>query len=755
MLSQKSGRSEKRYKMCFPAWEWRNCLLLAGMVLTLLCGLNHSVQAAGFNPTGSMASTRQFHTATLLASNNVLVAGGYFGSTTVSGAEIYNPATGAFAATGSMAAARRLHTATRLSNGKVLIVGGINSSVLSSAELYDPTAGTFSATGDLATSARQLHTATLLLDGKVLIIGGRSGTLSSTTLTTAEIYDPETGLFTKTTGNLNLARANHSATLLTDGRVLVTGGIISGSAVTATAEIFDPLTGLFTATATPMAAARTFHAAVKLIDGTVLVTGGASNSDGTSLSSAEIFNPAGGGSFASAGTMNATHSKHTATLLNDGSVLIAGSSDYPPASISAVAELYLPGEGFPYVWDMSSPRASHTATLLVNGLVLLAGGSSSTTTVTASAERFNTSSIVVSPNVYQFPDTFITVTSAPKVFNIYNDSSTDLQIYSIALSGQNSALFAKSGNCATILPRTSCAVNVTFTPDTTGLKSASLDIVSDDPQLPNFSVPLSGIGKVGTSPQTITVTLNAPEFADFASTFTVAATASSGLPVSYSSGSPDVCTNVGPLFTMLSDFDRCTVLYNQAGNVTFAAAAQVREYTYGNPAPDQTLTITIGGDGSGTVNSSPDGIACSKGDATGCTASFPYGETVVLSATADWKSLFSNWSVSCSGNGSCTVILTASTGVTAIFAGNNQVKLANATTTHASLLDAYTAAADNETFLMQAYVFQENFTLNGPLNVKLIGGQDANYVNTIGVTTIQGSLTIEQGSAEISAVEIR
>ena len=122
-----------------------------------------------FEETGSMATARAFHTATLLPDGKVLVAG----SNDFSSIELYDPASGTWATTGSMIDGRAGHTATLLATGKVLVACGVNSSfgLLATAELYDPMTGTWSATGSLAT-ARDVHTATLLADGKVLVAGG-------------------------------------------------------------------------------------------------------------------------------------------------------------------------------------------------------------------------------------------------------------------------------------------------------------------------------------------------------------------------------------------------------------------------------------------------------------------------------------------------------------------------------------------------------------------------------------------------------
>src|SRR5262249_53071696 len=125
--------------------------------------------------TGSLATTRRDHTATLLPSGKVLVTGGQGDLGILSSSELYNPATGTWASTGSLAVARFQHAATLLPSGKVLVAGGQNGTgFFSSAELYDPAgnggAGAWTATASLAI-ARDLHTATLLPSGKVLVAG--------------------------------------------------------------------------------------------------------------------------------------------------------------------------------------------------------------------------------------------------------------------------------------------------------------------------------------------------------------------------------------------------------------------------------------------------------------------------------------------------------------------------------------------------------------------------------------------------------
>jgi hypothetical protein len=195
-----------------------------------------------------------------------------------------------------MNTARSHYTTTPLADGRVLMVGGLDENehmhegehALDSAEVFDPTTGKFTQTGRM-TTVRAYHTATLLADGRVLITGGRTGKpgCCGYPLDSAELYDPRTGVFTPT-GSMLDSKADQTATLLADGRVLVAGGLWIGDE----AETYDPKTGKFTRTG-PMNTDRRGHNATLLADGRVLVVGGW-NSEATSndtAKSAELFQP--------------------------------------------------------------------------------------------------------------------------------------------------------------------------------------------------------------------------------------------------------------------------------------------------------------------------------------------------------------------------------------------------------------------------------------------------------------------------------
>jgi hypothetical protein len=356
---------------------YRIGLLMAVFFLANATLVLASEDLATFTPTGSMGTARYGHTATLMPNGKLLIAGGSeINSNSLASAELYDTTTGTFSPTGNMEVARCQHTATLLPNGKVLVVGGSfyynnGASVitLSSAELYDPVTGTFTATGSLITG-RFEHTATLLSSGKVLIAGGGSG--SYITTNSAELYDPSTGIFTAT-GDMVTWRSQHTATLLPCGKVLITGGgNFQIDNILSSAELFDPSTGTFTATGS-MGTARYVHTATLLSIGKVLIAGGGGMRPYyPPLSSAELYDQSTG-TFTTTGSIVTGASLLTATLLPNGKVLIAGGN--VNAYCLARAELYDPAtETFTTTGSMATARNQHTATLLPSGKVLIAGG---------------------------------------------------------------------------------------------------------------------------------------------------------------------------------------------------------------------------------------------------------------------------------------------------------------------------------------------------------------------------------------------
>jgi hypothetical protein len=351
--------------------------------------------APGFSKTGSMKIKVDGFggdTATLLADGRVLIV-----HPCVAAAELYDPATGTFGPTGSLVATRAGQTATLLQDGRVLITGGdsCGEGIWASAELYDPATGTFSPTGPMS-KPRQAHAATLLPDGRVLITGGTTGpsplaslpvvlasypgpitaATNAEVLTSAELYDPATGTFSRT-GSMNVPRVNHTATSLRDGRVLIVGAGDEGYDSLRSAELYDPATGTFSPTGS-MKSRRWGHTATLLQDGRVLIAGGKSPKEST-YASVELYNPSSG-TFTSTGSMQTSRRSHTATLLPDGRVLVTGGLEQNdigiPGKTLSSTELYDPGTGkFTPNGSMGDRRDGQTATLLDDGRVLIAGGS--------------------------------------------------------------------------------------------------------------------------------------------------------------------------------------------------------------------------------------------------------------------------------------------------------------------------------------------------------------------------------------------
>ncbi|MGK3992637.1 kelch repeat-containing protein [Sorangium sp. So ce1024] len=348
-----------------------------------------SVDAAGeavlvdpvWSVTSSMTTGRHKHIAMLLGNGKVLVAGGQRGAVYLQSVELYDPVSDTWTTAEAMSTGRSRHTATLLGNGKVLVAGGRGGDgaggALASAELYDLVTDTWRAVGSMST-ARESHTATLLGNGKVLVSAGGSAS--------AELYDPVTETWT-TAGALSTARTWHTATLLSNGKVLVAGGE-DGSDILASAELYDPRTDTWT-TAGALTTRRELHTATLLGNGNVLVAGGggaeASDSGTDYPVNAELYDPVSN-TWSAAGTMTIGRGYHTATLLGSGKVLMAGGMG--GAGYVSSAELYDPvSNTWSIAGTMTVDRGHHTATLLGSGKVLMTGGLSDADDL-ASAELY-------------------------------------------------------------------------------------------------------------------------------------------------------------------------------------------------------------------------------------------------------------------------------------------------------------------------------------------------------------------------------
>jgi len=452
--------------------------------------------AGAFSSVGSMGTARFFHTMTRLLNGEVLIVGGYGPSLAITkSAELYVPGSGSFANTGALATERVHHTATLLPNGQVLISGGQSNDALASNELYNPVTGLFENTVPLF-AAREGHTATLLQSGVVLVVGGYRPS-NGVIIGTSELIDPQimdaprvdafdavspiitaggatrltanfqNGMGVITPGNIpfplggsvsvnppdtteyTLTVTNSIGETATD-HVTVTvvpppaitsfesgsSSIISGTFTTLTAVFTGGIatmdqgvgemtshapaytgnltsTTTFTLTVTNAAGSkctrqitvgvlapsvtltgllshgRASHTATLLQNGKVLIAGGGETS-GASIASSELFDPTSG-VFTDTGSLRNARYFHTATLLPNGKVLIIGGDGAPGPCALTTAELYDPTTGaFTLTGSMQSQRYHHTATLLPNGKVLVVGGTDEYS-VFATAELYDPS----------------------------------------------------------------------------------------------------------------------------------------------------------------------------------------------------------------------------------------------------------------------------------------------------------------------------------------------------------------------------
>lgn len=396
-----------------------------------------------WSPTDTMTVGRANHTATLLSTGQVLVTGGNCElfqcdlgppshDAPLAGAELYNPATGRWTPTGRLMTARSGHTATVLATGQVLVAGGFAmKGPLADAELYTPGAsplvrvaprgvafgthviGSGSATDavtvtnagasplvvaavGLSSTAPGAFTAADTCRGApiaprescaitVHFTPTATGDYSATLLLTDTAPGSPQSMSLSGTGipasrpdtwapagHMADARSGHTATLLPDGRVLVAAASGAGSRYLLSAELFDPQTGIWTMTGRLLGNPQRNMGttATLLATGQVLVAGS------LVFPNAQLYTPSRG-RWTPTGTMSTDRFGDTATLLRDGRVLVAGGCG-DICGLRADAELYDPRTGrWTTTGSMATARMDHTATLLQNGDVLVAGGCNS------------------------------------------------------------------------------------------------------------------------------------------------------------------------------------------------------------------------------------------------------------------------------------------------------------------------------------------------------------------------------------------
>ncbi len=351
-----------------PLRSFSFSMLIPILCLFHSCGLNAGQHTRVLTKLRSMHELRASHTATVLKDGRVLVAGGFkkgpdgHGQIYSRTAELYDPRTESFVPTADMSVRRAGHTATLLPSGKVLIAGGFTEDGLTaSAELYDPSSQTFALVGTMSVP-RGGSTATLLLNGDVLVAGG--GDVVATA--SADLFHSATNQFSPT-GSMTAPRLAHTATLLPDGKVFVLGGA-SARTVLSSGELYDPATGTF-APAGTMKLPRYKHAAILLRDGHTLILGGSDERDWRGkYNSAEIYDWKSG-KFTPIQSMATERFKFPSAVvqLNGGNVLICGGS-----KTIEVFDFLM--KHFRTIADLDESYYYGTASLLNNGAVLILGG---------------------------------------------------------------------------------------------------------------------------------------------------------------------------------------------------------------------------------------------------------------------------------------------------------------------------------------------------------------------------------------------
>lgn len=696
----------------------------------------------------SMPSGRSYHTTLLLHNGKVLVTGG---SVTDTSSVEYAPVTNSWGNSTAMASARTKHTLTMLQNGTAVVIGGYTTSgPTAGVERYAPSAESpfsniWTPLQPLVT-ARGLHTATLLSNGKVLVTGGMSG---SYFLDSCELYDPDSNSWSQA-ASLNAVRSGHTATLLPSGKVLVAGGYTTTALNTA--ELYNPETDSWSPAGT-FTAARSQHTATLLPSGKVLLTGGLGTSD--AVTSAVLYDPASN-SWTDVGSLATARYNHSAVLLNSGKVLVAGGTSVGPNRTTlAGIEVYDPAAE---LWSnsglMAIERSFFGMTLLLDGNVLVTGGRNSNGTLSY-AERMNTNSgfnaawqpvIVESPVTVELKQGislrgsgFGGVLTTEASGGGTNSSATNYPLVQLR-SFENDQLLWLTPTLFTAGAFISAPVSqiqagpARLTVFANGIASKSVVIMVKRVDQAITFAPL--INRVTGDPS-----------------FQLTAAASSGLPVSYTSSDVSVATVSGATVT-ITGVGTTTITAQQPGTALYNAASDVpQSFTV---LPYSHLAVNINGYGTVSGTSAQQTyFYCNKNL---CSNSFHPGDQISLTATpysSDF--IFDGWFGDCNAaTGTCDLMLNQNRQVTATFIAKDRVLLIDNGYAYGRSSPAAAYGGNlygtTPTIKMQAATFIGNLALDKDVAVVLEGGYNNTFQSNPGWSVINGTVTIRSGSLTIDRV---
>lgn len=310
--------------------------------------LVYSPTTGQFAAAGQMSAARADHTATLLQDGRVLVTGGRNAAGYLQSTELYDPqkpAAQAWSAGPGMAQSRWSHSATMLQSGDVLVAGGFHAvDSIATIAVYKPSSNSWVTPAALLTEARRGHTATRLKGGKVLFAGGIQGTGSiwnTTYLDTLEVYDPVVGTMTKSKAVMSKQRAGHTSTLLPTGKVFIVGGVCLNNCKSGALQVddlYDPAADAITPRAHAGDLPST-HVAVLLKDGRVLVAG---DIDAADYANVFAYDPVGA-LWTTMPSLAVGRWSPGGTLLKDGSVFVVGGvTSASPYTYAKTAERFYP-----------------------------------------------------------------------------------------------------------------------------------------------------------------------------------------------------------------------------------------------------------------------------------------------------------------------------------------------------------------------------------------------------------------------------